>query len=198
MLLFSTDAVSPNTLLYEVARHNFSTYVVRDFDIELMNFGPLGLLIIKGFANQAELNHYRSLLARDGTFTMPEAVRPVEISRDNFDKLLQGGGSFDDYFRFTGEETIRATHESVLPPDEYPPSEEMYAPAPDAVSSPDVESVEPSPATPDVAPEREPEPEHKSEPVPAPVAKPAPAPVAEPTPPVLPSYPIGSEGDEED
>ncbi len=198
VLLFSTDAVSPNTLLYEVARHNFSTYVVRDFDIELMNFGPLGLLIIKGFANQAELNHYRSLLARDGTFTMPEAVRPVEISRDNFDKLLQGGGSFDDYFRFTGEETIRATHESVLPPDEYPPSEEMYAPAPDAVSSPDVESVEPSPATPDVAPEREPEPEHKSEPVPAPVAKPAPAPVAEPTPPVLPSYPIGSEGDEED
>lgn len=198
VLLFSNDAVSPNTLLYEVARHNFSTYVVRDFDIELMNFGPLGLLIIKGFANQAELNHYRSLLARDGTFTMPEAVRPVEISRDNFDKLLQGGGSFDDYFRFTGEETIRATHESVLPPDEYPPSEEMYAPAPDAVSSPDVESVEPSPATPDVAPEREPEPEHKSEPVPAPVAKPAPAPVAEPTPPVLPSYPIGSEGDEED
>ena len=198
VLLFSTDAVSPNTLLYEVARHNFSTYVVRDFDIELMNFGPLGLLIIKGFANQAELNHYRSLLARDGTFTMPEAVRPVEISRDNFDKLLQGGGSFDDYFRFTGEETIRATHESVLPPDEYPPSEEMYAPAPDAVSSPDVESVEPSPATPDVAPEREPEPEHKSEPVPAPVANPAPAPVAEPTPPVLPSYPIGSEGDEED
>ncbi len=198
VLLFSTDAVSPNTLLYEVARHNFSTYVVRDFDIELMNFGPLGLLIIKGFANQAELNHYRSLLARDGTFTMPEAVRPVEISRDNFDKLLQGGGSFDDYFRFTGEETIRATHESVLPPDEYPPAEEMYAPAPDAVSSPDVESEEPSPATPDVAPEREPEPEHKSEPVHAPVAKPAPAPVAEPTPPVLPSYPIGSEGDEED
>ena len=71
VLLFSTDAMSPNQLLYEVARHNFSTYVVKDFDLEVMNFGPLGLLIIKGFDNQSELNHYRTLLSRDGTFTMP-------------------------------------------------------------------------------------------------------------------------------
>lgn len=127
VLLFSTDALSPNRLLYEVARHNFSTYVVKDFDLEVMNFGPLGLLIIKGFDNQAELNHYRSLLARDGTFTMPAEVRPVEISKSNFDRLLQGGGSFDDYFRFIGEETIRDTHESVLPPEEYPSAGEMFS-----------------------------------------------------------------------
>ncbi|MDE6685242.1 MAG: tetratricopeptide repeat protein, partial [Duncaniella sp.] len=119
VLLFSTDALSPNQLLYEVARHNFATYVVKDFDLEVMNFGPLGLLIIKGFDNQAELNHYRTLLSRDGTFTMPAAVRPVEISKSNFEQLLQGAGSFDDYFRFIGEETIRETHESVLPPEEF-------------------------------------------------------------------------------
>lgn len=127
VLLFSTDALSPNQLLYEVARHNFSTYVVKDFDLEVMNFGRLGLLMVKGFDNQAELNHYRSLLARDGTFTMPAEVRPVEISKSNFEQLLQGAGSFDDYFRFIGEETIRDTHESVLPPDEYPSAEEMYS-----------------------------------------------------------------------
>lgn len=206
VLLFSTDELSPNRLLYEVARHNFSTYVVRDFDLELMNFGKLGLLVIKGFANEGELNHYRLLLSRDGTFSMPAAVRPVEISKANFEILLQGGGSFDDYFRFRGEESIRETHESVLPPDEYPSAAEMYEemapsesvagpePASEAEPEPD---AEPTPETPAAAPD-----------VPAPVVpeatpvpETAPAPkVAAPAPetPVLPSYPIGSEGDEDD
>lgn len=128
VLLFSTDALAPNQLLYEVARHNFETYVVKDFDLEVMNFGPLGLLIIKGFDNQAELNHYRTLLSRDGTFTMPAAVRPVEISKSNFEQLLQGAGSFDDYFRFIGEESIRETHESVLPAEEFVEFEELKEP----------------------------------------------------------------------
>ena len=147
VLLFSTDALSPNQLLYEVARHNFSTYVVKDFDLEVMNFGRLGLLIIKGFDNQAELNHYRSLLARDGTFTMPAEVRPVELRKSNFEQLLQGAGSFDDYFRFIGEETIRDTHESVLPPEEYPSAEEMYSDTVEGVEG--VNGVEGSPAVED-------------------------------------------------
>ena len=127
VLLFSTEDISPNGLLFDVARHNFTTYMVRDFDLEVMNFGRLGLLVIKGFRNEGELNHYRSLLARDEGVTIPEGVRPVQISKSNFEKLLQGGGSFDDYFRFLGEETVRETHESVLPPDEYPSADEMYA-----------------------------------------------------------------------
>ncbi|MDE6390676.1 MAG: hypothetical protein K2L26_04575, partial [Duncaniella sp.] len=125
VLLFSTDRISPNQLLYDVARHNFNTYAVRDFDLELMNFGRLGLLIIKGFANNRELAYYRQLLGQDGQFALPGGVRPVEISRDNFEVLLQGGGSFEDYFSFMGEEGMRGTHESVLPPDEYPSAEEM-------------------------------------------------------------------------
>lgn len=221
VLLFSTDALSPNQLLYEVARHNFSTYVVRDFDLEMMNFGRLGLLIVKGFANQGELNHYRQLLARDGTFSMPEAVRPVEISKSNFDKLLQGGGSFDDYFRFIGEETVRETHEATLPPDEYPSAAEMYAEpeapepsdTPEASDTPETPSDMPDPsdpsdksdksdpsepALPEAAPQPAPEPKPAPKRAPAPAQQPAPQPAQQPKPAPLPSYPIGSEGDEED
>lgn len=126
VLLFSTDSISPNQLLFDVARHNFTTYMVRDFDLEVMNFGRLGLLLVKGFQNEAELNHYRSLLSQDSGVTIPAGVRPVQISKSNFEKLLQGAGSFDDYFRFIGEESVKSTHESVLPPDEYPSAEEMY------------------------------------------------------------------------
>lgn len=126
VLLFPTDSISPNTLLYEVARHNFNTFMVRDFDLELMNFGRLGLLVIKGFENERELNYYRSLFEGPSGMDLPADVRPVPISQENFELLLSGAGSFDDYFNFIGEETVRTTHESVLPPDEYPSAQEMY------------------------------------------------------------------------
>lgn len=126
VLLFSTEDVAPNQLLYEVARHNFSTYVVRDFDLEMMNFGQLGLLVVKGFENEDEANHYRSQLEADGNVSQMGDVRPVPISKRNFEQLLLNGASFDDYFRFISGETLRRTHESVLPPDEYLPAEEMF------------------------------------------------------------------------
>lgn len=238
VMLFSTENISPNRLLYDVARHNFTTYMVRDFDLEVMNFGPLGLLVIKGFRNEAELNHYRTLLAQDHGVIIPAEVRPVRISKSNFEKLLQGGGSFDDYFRFIGEETVRETHESVLPPDEYPSAEEMYGggeeePVPDSNAEPDTDTKPATAVTPAVQPDSvvpvEPEvrteikPEVKPEAAPTvktdakPAAKPAvvpvrpavpkpapktetkkqPVPKPQPKKPVLPDYPLGSEGDED-
>ncbi len=227
VLLFSTDLINPNQLLYEVARHNFSTYLVRDFDLEPMSFGPLGLLIIKGFANNRELAHYRQLLGRDGAFALPAGVRPVEISKDNFDLLLRGGGSFDDYFKFVGEESIRDTHESVLPPEEYPSAEEMYDTLPEEteeteadtpVAEPEAQKAEPQttaeePEAPEPEPVKEPEPAKEPvpiqlepvrepaapEPVPVPAPTPTPAPSAKaPVAVPFPDYPIGSEGDEDD
>ena len=208
VLLFSTDSIAPNQLLFEVARHNFSTFVVRDFDLELMNFGQLGLLIVKGFANQAELNHYRKLLAEDQSFSMPQAVRPVMISQSNFDKLLHGGGSFDDYFKFIGEETIRATHEEVLPPEEYPAAGEMFGtgePA-DSPSVPEA-AAEPAPDVPiaeeELAPDLDYDPTLEEDVPPLSPALPAkpdepttPVKTADPAKPTIPEFPEGSEGDD--
>lgn len=126
VLLFSTDSIAPNQLLYDVARHNFNTFTVRDFDLEVMTFGRLGMLIIKNFNNLAELEHYRSLLVQDSSFILPAEVRPVMISQSNFDTLLRSGRSFDDYFRAMGEELIEEVHQETLPPDEYPSAEDMY------------------------------------------------------------------------
>lgn len=122
ILLYPTDKVSPNQLLYDIARHNFTSFVVKDFDLEQMNFGRLGLLIIKPFANVAEINHYRGVLAADTSLEMPAEVRPVVISAKNFEALLQSGGSFDDYFRYVEDKTYRDTEERVLPPEFFGPS----------------------------------------------------------------------------
>ncbi len=72
-----------------------------------MNFGNVGLLIIKGFANVKEVEHYRSVLARYSGFKLPACVRPIMISVDNFQKLLNEGRSFEDYFRAEQEAVIK-------------------------------------------------------------------------------------------
>ena len=126
VLAFPLDSVSPNQLLYDVARFNFSSFVVKDFDLEQMRFGGIGLLIVKGFANLRELEHYRNVLAAN-QYKLPAAVRPIMISKANFELLLRQGRSFEDYFRFEEESTANETEEKVVGPDRTmpgPPGEE--------------------------------------------------------------------------
>lgn len=115
ILLYPTETINSNALLFEVARHNFSSFVVKDFDLELMNFGRLGLLIIKGFGNVREINHYLKVLDASTQFRLPDDVRPVVISEKNFDTLLRSGRSFEDYFRYMQDKTYEDTQERVLP-----------------------------------------------------------------------------------
>lgn len=123
ILLFPTDTVSPNELLYKIARHNFTSFVVSDFDLEMMNFGRLGLLIVKGFNNLAELNNYRRVMATSTTLQLPRQVRPVIISVGDFDKLIKEGRSFEEYFNFARQQMYISAEENVLPPEIYGPSE---------------------------------------------------------------------------
>lgn len=223
VLLFPTDQVQSNLLLYDVARFNFNSFVVKDFDLEQMNFGRLGMLVIKGFDNQAELNHYRSVLAESTTFSLPREVRPIEISQENFDKLLKSGGSFDEYFKFINDESYMRTEEDAvfgdIPPDEDDgdspepetaplpeteiPEEQPVQPQPDSVGvqQPAVEPAVPeapaTPATPPAPQQRPAAPQTKpaARPTPKPAPKPAKKPVPPPVP--LPEYPAGSEGDDD-
>ena len=130
VLLFPTDKVSANQLLYEVARHNFTSFTIKDFDLELMNFEQLGLIIIKGCNNVVELKEYRKIMNESTDFNLPQHVRPVEISVSNFDLLIKEGRSFEEYFNFIGEEDYKATEEKVLPPEEFGISEGIPTPEP--------------------------------------------------------------------
>lgn len=150
VLVFPTDEINANALLYEVARFNFNSFVVRDFDLELMNFGRLGMLIIRGFDNQQQLNHYRSTMAQSALFSLPAGVRPVAISADNFDKLLNQGRTFDDYFRFLEEQNYIDAQAGILAPAEVEPlPDEPEQPVEQPIEQPAVEQpVESTPAQP--------------------------------------------------
>lgn len=108
VLVYPTDEVSGNQLLFDIARHNFGSFIVKDFDLEPMNFGRLGLLLVKGFANFEELNHYRKVMDSDAELVLPPQVRPVMISEKNFETLLQHGSTFEDYFRYVDEQAAEA------------------------------------------------------------------------------------------
>ena len=121
---FPTDKVSSNALLYDIARHNFKSFVVKDFDIEQMNFGRLGMIIVRGFENQAELNHYRSVMASSGDFKLPAGVRPIAISDANLKLLFDQGRSFEEYFRYLEEQNYIDAQADLLAPEEVETLEE--------------------------------------------------------------------------
>ena len=103
VIAFPRDSVSSNQLLYEIARFNFSSFVVKDFDLEPMSFGNIGLIVIKGFDNLRQVERYRTVMAASD-FELPAGARPIMISKANFELLLREGRTFEEYFRFEQEE----------------------------------------------------------------------------------------------
>lgn len=139
VLAFPRDSVNSNQLLYDVARFNFSTFVVKDFDMEPMSFSDIGLLVIKGFANLRQLEHYREMMA-EGGLRLPPEVRPIMISKANFELLLREGRSFEEYFRFEQEQTAEETEAKVVG------EENTMPPGPDAGEPAEEEPAEEEPA----------------------------------------------------
>lgn len=200
---FPTDKVSSNTLLYDIARHNFKSFVVKDFDIEQMNFGLLGMIIVRGFENQAELDHYRSVMASSGELKLPAGVRPIAISENNLRLLFEQGRSFEEYFRYLEEQNYIDAQADLLAPEEIETLDEAEAKpegppvenelSVDSVTEPtptvsDTVSVAPEPVVPDSLPAPKPQPNPSPKP-----AKPLPQP-SKPVP--APQLP-GSEGDDD-
>lgn len=126
LLTFAADSVNANELLYEVARFNFNTFNIRDFDLEQLQFGNLGILLIKGFANIGEVSRYRAMLEGADGVDLPKDVMPVVVSEENFGVILRNGLTLDMYIRAAVEAQTRGVHEAVLTPDEYPDEDEMY------------------------------------------------------------------------
>jgi hypothetical protein len=126
-LVYSTDEVSANALLFAIARHNFNTFVVKDFDLEQLTFGRLGMLLVKGFANENEVNHYISVMEKDRELTLPSEVTPVVISQKNFETLISHGATFEQYFRAAAEASLDHTEQQAALPDDDSAPEEPVA-----------------------------------------------------------------------
>lgn len=100
MLVYQPDSVNENKLLFQMARYNFTSYLVRDFDIAIEEDGDLHRMQVGGFRSYDEaLLYARQLLQQKAVVAQMGAARPVIISEENL-PLLGTNFSYDDYRQF--------------------------------------------------------------------------------------------------
>ena len=100
MLVYQPDSVNENKLLYQVAKYNFTSYLVRDFDIAIDNDDYLHRMRISGFRSYDEaLEYSHSLLSQPQILKLMGKARPFIISVENL-PLIGVAYSYDDYKKF--------------------------------------------------------------------------------------------------
>ncbi len=100
ILAYEEGKINENQLLYEIARYNFSSFMVKNFDLAFAHDNGIGRLIIKEFANMDEALYYQRQLYADAAMNEKlSGLRSVIISEDNYE-LLNKYYSFDEYDTF--------------------------------------------------------------------------------------------------
>lgn len=102
LIAYNSDSISQNDLLFEVAKFNFENYLIKDFDLEIMQSGDLSVLVISSFTNLDELIEYHDRMDQSKTIGLPDGIFMIDISEANFRALLSGK-TFDEYFQWVQE-----------------------------------------------------------------------------------------------
>ena len=135
VLAYPTKSLDEDQLLYEMANYNFTSYMVRNFEIEILDNEGLSMMCIKGFLNYDEVHAYAQRLYSDRHMaTLLEGIRTLLISEDNL-KLIGTAFSFDDYKDFYDAEFApldipqdliidEPTEIEIYDEDDMPPTEE--------------------------------------------------------------------------
>ena len=100
VLAYEEGMVNDNQLLFEVARYNFSKFMVRNFDIVTTKQGGIAMLHVTGLTSHEEARQYmRRLYADSAMAAKLQGLRVLLISDDNLDLLLKHY-SIDEYLEF--------------------------------------------------------------------------------------------------
>ena len=103
IIAYQPDSVNENHLLYELARYNFTSYMVRNFDLEIENQDGLRVMKVSGFNNYEEAYEYAYQFYRqDNILERLGKSRTYIISLQN-KELLGVSKSYDDYEKFYAE-----------------------------------------------------------------------------------------------
>jgi hypothetical protein len=103
VLAYPKGALNEDQLLFEVARYNFTSFMVRNFELEISDLGDISMLAVKGFISYEEVHAYAQKLYSDRHMaTVLDGIRSLLILEENL-KLLGTKFSFEDYSRFYEE-----------------------------------------------------------------------------------------------
>ena len=94
------SVVNENQLLYELAKYNFSNFIVRNFGITTEEIDGLKRMIVSGFKSYDEaLQYARQLYSNKNMLRLTRKCRTIIISDKNRE-LLGTHFSYDDYEKF--------------------------------------------------------------------------------------------------
>ena len=97
ILAYSPDSVNQNQLLYDIAKYNFTSYLVRNFDINIDTDGAISRMMVSGFRSYDEaLQYAHQLFANIQMSQRLAGCRRIIISDENL-PLLGTVYSYDDY-----------------------------------------------------------------------------------------------------
>ena len=100
MLAYVPDSVDENKLLYQMAKVNFTHYVVRNFDLAIEDANGLRRMVVRGFRNYDEaLQYARGLAEQAGLQQLLSGCKVIVISDKNL-PLLGTNFSYADYQDF--------------------------------------------------------------------------------------------------
>ena len=100
MLAYVPDSVDENKLLYQMAKVNFTHYVVRNFDLAIEDANGLRRMVVRGFRNYDEaLQYARRLSEQAGLQQLLSGCKAIVISDKNL-PLLGTNFSYADYQDF--------------------------------------------------------------------------------------------------
>ena len=100
IIAYQTDSINENQLLFELAKYNFSNFIVRNFAITTEEVEGLKRMVVGGFRNYDEaLQYARQLFSNKKILSLTRKCRSIIISDKN--KVLLGTQlSYDDYDKF--------------------------------------------------------------------------------------------------
>ena len=99
-IVYRPDSVDENKLLFELARYNFTSYMVRNFEIGVEDADGLHRMTVSGFRNYDEaLQYARQLHAQTSVAKLIGNNRTYVISEPNL-PLLGRQYSYTDYEKF--------------------------------------------------------------------------------------------------
>ncbi len=103
LFVYNPDSISENKLLFQLARFNFTNFVVRNFNIEIADAAGLHHMMVTGFRSFDEARQYaRVLYKNDGMMNAARGSRSVVISNENL-PMLGTQYSYNDYDAFYTE-----------------------------------------------------------------------------------------------
>ena len=138
LLVYEPDSVNENQLLFEMARYNFTNFLVRNFEIQIDEDNGLHRMIISGFLSFDEAMQYaRQLYGNNQMKEKLASCRSLIISEANL-QLIGRQFSYDEYQQFYEQEfaPMRISKEQLLL-------------IPEDMEQPDIEDTLENPATPE-------------------------------------------------